>query len=336
MAGASVQKPGSKHHGTIPSWALRPTVVPLALLRAIFKAAKKYNVPPDVLAGIWREESGSTYPNPAQNSSGYGGLFGTTDSYGTTQAQADLSASILHAGLVQSHGNIAEALSYYNSGKLSGGYTHVPGQVTTGVIPGYGGKPTKQKGGGGGGGLGSDLASAGSTALSFVTNPIGSLFGATGIPQAITNVGKIIMYAGSIFGGGIIFILGLILIAADVGLSTRAGKIAAAIPAGRVIAGAAKAKGVTTATKTPEPKSNIPDRAEQRKEEAHQANLKKIKAQTAATKARKKATTAQAKRRKKTVKEQKASEQKSYYAGARDAASPTMARIRRDRKQKRK
>ena len=34
-------------------------------------------VPADVLTGIWRIESGSSYPNPYVNSIGYGGLFGT-------------------------------------------------------------------------------------------------------------------------------------------------------------------------------------------------------------------------------------------------------------------
>lgn len=108
--------------------------VPSALETAIQNAAAKYGVPADLLEGIWRVESGSTYPNPAKNSSGYGGLFGTTDAYGSTQEQANLSASILAAGLRASGGNIAEALSYYNSGHLTGGYTSVPGETTFGNI----------------------------------------------------------------------------------------------------------------------------------------------------------------------------------------------------------
>ena len=101
--------------------------VPAPLSQAIVTAAGRYDVPADLLAGIWREESGSTYPNPAVNSEGYGGLFGTQDPYASTQEQADTAASILAAGLDKSGGNVPEALSYYNSGKLVGGYTSVPG-----------------------------------------------------------------------------------------------------------------------------------------------------------------------------------------------------------------
>jgi hypothetical protein len=101
--------------------------VPKPLQAAIVAAAAKYGVPPQALAGIWREESGRTFPNPAVNSSGYGGLFGTTNGKGTTQDQANMAASVLAAGLQKSGGNMAEALSYYNSGNLTGGYKSVPG-----------------------------------------------------------------------------------------------------------------------------------------------------------------------------------------------------------------
>jgi len=189
-------------------------------------------------------------------------------------------------------------------------------------------------GGGGGilGGVTSGLESAGSTALGLATNPIGTVGGwlggaagsvFSGVAKAIEKVGMEIVYAGSIAGGGLIFILGLVLIGADVGLSTRAGKIAAvAIPAGRIVKGATAAK---TATQTSKAESNIPSRAEQRKEETHQANLKKIKAQTKKTKS-------DTKHRRKTVKEQSKAEEKAYYRGATDAASPTMAKIRREKK----
>lgn len=112
---------------------------PLQLEQAIKNAAEQYDPQQpgalaDLLTGIWREESGSTYPNPAVNSSGYGGLFGTTDAFGSTQEQADLAGSILAEGLRQSGGNVAEALSYYNSGSLQGGYTSVPGETVFGTI----------------------------------------------------------------------------------------------------------------------------------------------------------------------------------------------------------
>ena len=101
----------------------RPSDVPAALWGAIVKAASTYGVPAATLAGIWRIESGSTYPNPAVNKLGYGGLLGTTDWNGSTQSQANLSASILARLLRQNKGNMARALSEYSGG----GYTSVPG-----------------------------------------------------------------------------------------------------------------------------------------------------------------------------------------------------------------
>lgn len=113
------------------------TQPPPVLAAAIANAANRYKVPPDLLVGIWREESGGTFPNPAVNPSGYGGLFGTPNWNAPTQDQANYAAQVLHNGLTASQGNVAQALSYYNSGRLSGGYTSVPGQTTTGTVPGY-------------------------------------------------------------------------------------------------------------------------------------------------------------------------------------------------------
>lgn len=97
--------------------------LPPELGAAIEHAAHTYGVPASTLAGIWRIESGRTYPNPAVNSSGYGGLFGTTKWNASTQEQANYAASILHH-LLQTHGgNMAAALHAYSGG----GYTSVPG-----------------------------------------------------------------------------------------------------------------------------------------------------------------------------------------------------------------
>lgn len=104
------------------------TPVPAPLASAINSSAKKYKVPADLLAGIWRVESASTYPNPAVNSSGYGGLFGTRNWNASTQAQADQAASILARQLVAHGGDIQAALSAYSGG----GYTTVPGETTFG------------------------------------------------------------------------------------------------------------------------------------------------------------------------------------------------------------
>lgn len=101
---------------------------PVTLRDAIEKAAAKFRVPADLLAGIWRVESGSTYPNPFVNSSGYGGLFGTTNWNASTQNQADTAASVLASSLRSNKYEIADALHTYSGG----GYTSVPGQTTTG------------------------------------------------------------------------------------------------------------------------------------------------------------------------------------------------------------
>lgn len=148
-----------------------PQTAPTALKAAILQASHDFGIPPDLLYGIWLKESGGAYPNVAVNSSGYGGLFGTTDWKGAPVEQADLAASILETGLEHAGGNVSEALSYYNSGQLTGGYTSVPDETTFGTITGY------HKKSGGGGGIGSDIASGAGAVAGVVTDPIGSLFG---------------------------------------------------------------------------------------------------------------------------------------------------------------
>lgn len=107
---------------------------PPELAAAIASSAARFNVPADLLAGIWQREAGGAFPNPFVNSAGYGGLFGTRNGLASTQAQADEAASVLAAGLQASGGDVAQALSYYNSGKLQGGYTSVPGETTFGNV----------------------------------------------------------------------------------------------------------------------------------------------------------------------------------------------------------
>lgn len=201
-----------------PGWA---SDVPAPVYGAVTAAGARYNVPPDLLAGIWRRESGSKYPNPYANGLGYGGLFGTkvvapfgaasdvrqvANVGGPNQvnAEADQAAAVLHNALQSTGGNIAEALSVYNSGKPYGGYTSVPGQTTFGTVGGYGSpaspvtvpgtgaslplgtsRPRPGTGGGGGGVLGtiggwfssagsgvlSALGSAAQTAAGLVSGP---------------------------------------------------------------------------------------------------------------------------------------------------------------------
>lgn len=110
----------------------RYSTPPPELQRAI-DAAARANPPvtPAMLTGIWRIESGSSFPNPYVNSSGYGGLFGTTLWNGSTQAQANLAASIL-ARLIRDHnGDLAAALSAYSGG----GYSSLPGVASTAPTP---------------------------------------------------------------------------------------------------------------------------------------------------------------------------------------------------------
>lgn len=109
---------------------------PAPLLAAIRQAVKGTPVTVATMVGIWRIESASTFPNPAVNKEGYGGLFGTTDWNGSTQAQAKLAVSIL-ANLIQTRGSLPSALLAYSGG----GYSSVDGsggstQANAGGPPG--------------------------------------------------------------------------------------------------------------------------------------------------------------------------------------------------------
>ena len=114
--------------------------VPSQLQAAINQSAKTYGVPASLLVGIWREEAGGAYPNPYINSSGYGGLFGTTDAFGATQDQADLAASILAKGFQVSGGSNVGALSYYNTGNPDSG----AGQAYAQTVLGFAGQAPTQ------------------------------------------------------------------------------------------------------------------------------------------------------------------------------------------------
>lgn len=100
---------------------------PAELAKAIQNSSNKYGVPVDILTGVWLKESGGNFPNNYVNSSGYGGLFGTTHWNTSTQDQADYSASIL-AHWYSVYGTWSSALYKYSGG----GYTSVPGQTTAG------------------------------------------------------------------------------------------------------------------------------------------------------------------------------------------------------------
>jgi murein DD-endopeptidase MepM/ murein hydrolase activator NlpD len=107
---------------------------PPALQTAINNAAAEYGVNPEWLTRIWQFESGGTFPNPAVNSIGCGGLFGLCTgsssvdpasgapinllSTATTQAQANAAAYTL-ARLLNSFGDIYDAMIAYTGGSVS-------------------------------------------------------------------------------------------------------------------------------------------------------------------------------------------------------------------------
>lgn len=234
------------------------TAIPPDLVQAISSASIKYGVPPDLLVGIWRKESNSSYPNNYANGLGYGGLFGTqvVPAFGpasevravptpSVQQQADTAASILRTGLLRSAGATGPALSYYNSGKLSGGYTSVPGQTTgpqlsqqqlntlftantsalsvggaaldvvkrtvEALIAGPGGNPAIDVSG--------SAASAAGKAVSAVGGGIGGLLG---LPNWFTDPTGWLLRGAQIVAGGVLVLVGLYLLAKQIGLAPDA------------------------------------------------------------------------------------------------------------------
>lgn len=159
---------------------LTPTPAPLttAINQAAAKAAPGTGIPQglfaSLLAGIWRFESRSTYPNPAVNGSGFGGLFGTTNAFASTQAQADTAAGILAAGLKKANGNIPEALSYYNTGSTTVNPSYVSSVTHDTTPPSSGG--------------GSTVVGLENDAANLVNNPLGTIGGIiSGVPSAVKN-----------------------------------------------------------------------------------------------------------------------------------------------------
>jgi hypothetical protein len=239
---------------------------PAPLAAAIQKASQAEGVPADVLTGIWRIESGSTYPNPFVNSSGYGGLFGTSNWNASTQDQANTAAKIL-ADNIRSHGgSISDALYAYSGH----GYTSVPGQTTAGTInPGsLGSTPSYSRGsrpgGGGSGGFLSDVEGAAENVVEGV--PI--VGGAISAIGQISNVFSGISDAGQALSlffqwftspllwlrvveflfGGILMVLGLFWLGSEA-VGIQGGDdiggvrdVAGAVGAGALIPGLGEAK----------------------------------------------------------------------------------------------
>jgi len=184
--------------------------VPAPLAAAITAATKKYpEAPADILAGIWRRETGSKYPNPWENGLGYGGEFGTrmSPAWGPTasvrqivepplQDQADTAAQILAQNIRSHGGDVSAALLAYSGG----GYSSVAGETTFGVVSPAGVDPTGAQvagaparpgvgGGGGGGGIWGDIVGGVEGAGGWVGHEAGSVFGSVegAIESAITG-----------------------------------------------------------------------------------------------------------------------------------------------------
>lgn len=99
-------------------------VAPVQLRQATQAAESAYHLPANILLGIWAIESGRTYPNPAVNSSGYGGLFGLHQGQNgidllnpnTTTQQAMAAGAILSNLISVNGGNLNSALLAYSGG----------------------------------------------------------------------------------------------------------------------------------------------------------------------------------------------------------------------------
>ena len=181
--------------------------LPAPLATAITNASQTYGVPADLLAGIWRIESGSHYPNNYVNASGYGGLFGTKHWNTSTQDQANTAASILATGLADYGGNVSEALSYYNTGKPTGGYTSVPGETTFGVLP----RQDKWLKGAVDQSQTSGIPGAVNAGIGSVTGGVGSVVSAAeAVPKALAFIFSYRFL--EILGGGLLLLLGLYLL----------------------------------------------------------------------------------------------------------------------------
>ena len=240
--------------------------VPAPLATAIANASATYGVPEDILVGIWKIESGGSYPNPYVNSSGYGGLFGTSNWNDTTQNQANTAASILATQYQENGGDLGAALLAYSGGAANGGYSSVPGQTSTTLGPV---NPNAYVTGGSAGNssvgnppagwppagtpfskltraqiskIGSELLSGSVTAAQVNAWYSGAnITPSHGVAGTITSDLGLSNWQGTLLGvtacvgGGILLLGGVILVAVGMGAGGTAAKIAgAATPVGRV------------------------------------------------------------------------------------------------------
>lgn len=108
--------------------------VPNALYNMMITASADQGVPVPVLVQIWAIESGGTYPNPAVNPQGYGGLFGLgqgqyyggigpINNYDTSEDselnQCEAAAQDLATLVNQAGGDVFAAMQRYDDGATS-------------------------------------------------------------------------------------------------------------------------------------------------------------------------------------------------------------------------
>lgn len=290
--------------------------IPQPLAQAIYSSALKYGVSADYLTGIWRIESGSTYPNPAVNSSGYGGLFGTRNWNATTQAQADTAASVLAAGLKASGGNYPGALHYYSTGKVSGsgGYTSVPLTGLSNTQYGYtyvgqSGmlKAAEQAK------YGTQSPTATDAVNANVVQPAKKAASAVGSALGLDKIGKDIVYALAIGGGGMLILLGLGMIGLDLGLESFAR-----IRQPRVVRETTRRRRSRETGAAADARERAREQArqarERRAEELHAARVKTEQARASELRTR-------VKHRRRSKQEQEKAERKAFWQGAIEQAA---------------
>lgn len=289
---------------------------PAPLAAAIASAAGRYSIPPAVLTGIWRIESGSSYPNRYVNSSGYGGLFGTTDWNGSVQSQADLAASILNRLLAENGGDMSGALSRYSGG----GYTAVPG----GGAPAYGSRGTRPGGGGGVtgflGGLAHSVASPFESAWNDTVGAMGSVVDFLKVMAWLVNP-LTWLRAAEFLAGFVLMLAGLFFYGSATGGRSPASKSAplAKLPglgpiATGIVKGMQGTRKARVAAGQKKQRAAAASTREQRTSEMHTERVRTQRARTASI-------ARQARTRRRTRQEQEGAERRAFVRGATEQAA---------------
>ena len=249
--------------------------------------------------------------------------------------------------------NAHVAIRLANHGKGLGNWTtytsgaykkHIP--KGTHIAAGVLGASTGNKGGGGG--VTGDIVSGAKDVASVVTNPGGAIVSGAGsvfhditggvggaiaspVESALSWFGMRIVFALIIMGGAGLILLGLLLIGADLGLSAFSGALGS---------GATRKAGSIAERVTPAGRLARKTRATKaaRATEIHGQRVRMGEAKVKTEQARATELRTRTRHRAALAKQSKAASERTkreaYYQGAADAASPTMAKIRKQRKGK--